>query len=178
MPPSWVDALKLSHRGMLFHQFIRTYYICITCVWINFMWLFPCAFHRGYGCEHKFANWDMQFSFMIKLGISVFLLLHSGKKISSSGITCIFFFSYVWVLLTDFQMRCPHGKKTKVYKRAKLEKFAHYLMKDGLISRLSVYEDRECKLYSLLVTCIYLICFFSIYTGTWSCTVISEFLIK
>lgn len=42
-------------------------------------------------------------------------------------------------------MRCPHGKKTKVYKRAKLEKFAHYLMKDGLISRLSVYEDRECK---------------------------------
>lgn len=45
----------------------------------------------------------------------------------------------------DFQMRCPHGKKTKVYKRAKLEKFAHYLMKDGLISRLSVYEDRECK---------------------------------
>ncbi|XP_011446060.2 dynein regulatory complex subunit 7-like isoform X1 [Crassostrea angulata] len=43
----------------------------------------------------------------------------------------------------DFQMRCPHGKKTKVYKRAKLEKFAHYLMKDGLISRLSVYEDRE-----------------------------------
>lgn len=42
-------------------------------------------------------------------------------------------------------MRCPQGKKVKLYKRAKLEKFAHYLMKDGLVSRLSVYEDRECK---------------------------------
>lgn len=45
--------------------------------------------------------------------------------------------------LQDFQMRCPQGKKSKLYKRAKLEKFAHYLMKDGLVSRLSVYEDRE-----------------------------------
>ena len=42
-------------------------------------------------------------------------------------------------------MRCPQGKKNKLYKRAKLEKFAHYLMKDGLVSRLSVYENRECK---------------------------------
>ncbi|KAL8615670.1 hypothetical protein ACOMHN_034820 [Nucella lapillus] len=43
----------------------------------------------------------------------------------------------------DFEMRCPQGKKVKLYKRAKLEKFAHYLMKDGLVSRLSVYENRE-----------------------------------
>ena len=42
-------------------------------------------------------------------------------------------------------MRCPQGKKTKLYKRAKLEKFAHYLLRDGLVSRLSVYQDRECK---------------------------------
>ncbi|XP_025105160.1 dynein regulatory complex subunit 7-like [Pomacea canaliculata] len=42
----------------------------------------------------------------------------------------------------DYEMRCPQGKKVKLYKRAKLEKFAHYLMKDGLVSRLSVYEDR------------------------------------
>jgi len=45
--------------------------------------------------------------------------------------------------LKDFQMRCPHGKKMKYYKRAKLEKFAHYLMKDGLVCRLSIYEDKE-----------------------------------
>ena len=42
-------------------------------------------------------------------------------------------------------MRCPMGKKTKYYKRAKLEKFAHYLMKDGLVCRLSVYDDKERK---------------------------------
>ncbi|KAK3093928.1 hypothetical protein FSP39_021907 [Pinctada imbricata] len=45
--------------------------------------------------------------------------------------------------LRDFQMRCPQGKKTKLYKRAKLEKFAHYLMKDGLVSKLSVFENKE-----------------------------------
>ncbi|GFR82652.1 dynein regulatory complex subunit 7-like [Elysia marginata] len=43
----------------------------------------------------------------------------------------------------DFEMRCPQGKKTKLYKRAKLEKFAHYLLDDGLISRLSVFDDKE-----------------------------------
>ena len=52
--------------------------------------------------------------------------------------------------ISDFEMRCPQGKKTKLYKRAKLEKFAHYLMTDGLVSRLSVYEDRECKPYNLM----------------------------
>ena len=46
---------------------------------------------------------------------------------------------------TDFEMRCPQGKKTKLYKRAKLEKFAHYLLDDGLISRLSVFDDKESK---------------------------------
>ena len=29
----------------------------------------------------------------------------------------------------DFEMRCPAGKKVKLYKKAKLEKFAPYLMK-------------------------------------------------
>ena len=32
----------------------------------------------------------------------------------------------------DFKMRCPQGRKNKLYKRAKLEKFAHFLIKDGL----------------------------------------------
>ncbi|KAH3848102.1 hypothetical protein DPMN_090451, partial [Dreissena polymorpha] len=45
----------------------------------------------------------------------------------------------------DFEMRCPQGKKNKLYKRAKLEKFAHYLIKDGLVSRLSIYSDRELQ---------------------------------
>ena len=43
-------------------------------------------------------------------------------------------------------MRYPGGKKTIYYKKAKLEKFALYLMPDGLINRVSVYEDtgRKC----------------------------------
>lgn len=47
--------------------------------------------------------------------------------------------------LKEFQSRCPHGKKNLTYKRAKLEKFAHYLMKDGLVIRLSIYHDKEMK---------------------------------
>ncbi|KAF6021549.1 CCDC135 [Bugula neritina] len=45
----------------------------------------------------------------------------------------------------EFESRCPLGKKTKYYKRAKLERFAPYLMKDGLVARLSVYNDYELK---------------------------------
>ncbi|KAK3749491.1 hypothetical protein QZH41_013464 [Actinostola sp. cb2023] len=53
-----------------------------------------------------------------------------------------------WVLpieisLKDFQTKCPYGKKTKLYKKAKLEKFAEYLLKDGLYSRLSISSDYE-----------------------------------
>ncbi|XP_070577144.1 dynein regulatory complex subunit 7-like [Ptychodera flava] len=47
--------------------------------------------------------------------------------------------------LREFQTRCPLGKKTLLYKRAKLEKFAEYLMKDGLVTKLSIYEDKELK---------------------------------
>ncbi|XP_041350936.1 dynein regulatory complex subunit 7-like [Gigantopelta aegis] len=43
----------------------------------------------------------------------------------------------------DYEMRCPKGIKTKLYKRSKLEKFAPYLRKDGLVSKLSVYDNRE-----------------------------------
>jgi len=51
------------------------------------------------------------------------------------------------ILITpkDFDNRCPAGKKVKLYKKAKLEKFASYLMKDGLVSRLSVYGDNELQ---------------------------------
>ncbi|CAH1791154.1 unnamed protein product [Owenia fusiformis] len=43
----------------------------------------------------------------------------------------------------DFQLRCPQGKKTLLYKKAKLDKYAPYLHRDGLVSRLSVYDDYE-----------------------------------
>ncbi|CAH3167529.1 unnamed protein product [Porites lobata] len=49
------------------------------------------------------------------------------------------------ISLKEFQTRCPYGKKTKLYKKAKLEKFAEYLIKDGLVSSLGSYNDYELK---------------------------------
>uniref|UniRef100_A0A2K5EI03 Dynein regulatory complex subunit 7 n=1 Tax=Aotus nancymaae TaxID=37293 RepID=A0A2K5EI03_AOTNA len=43
-----------------------------------------------------------------------------------------------------FETRCPNGKKVIQYKRAKLEKWAPYLNHNGLVSRLTTYEDLEC----------------------------------
>lgn len=48
-------------------------------------------------------------------------------------------------LSTAFETRCPNGMKVIQYKRAKLEKWAPYLNSNGLMSRLSTYEDLECK---------------------------------
>lgn len=44
-----------------------------------------------------------------------------------------------------FETRCPNGKKVIQYKRAKLEKWAPYLNSNGLVCRLTTYEDLECK---------------------------------
>ncbi|XP_036688335.1 dynein regulatory complex subunit 7 isoform X3 [Balaenoptera musculus] len=43
-----------------------------------------------------------------------------------------------------FETRCPNGKKVIQYKRAKLEKWAPYLNNNGLVCRLTTYEDLEC----------------------------------
>lgn len=48
-------------------------------------------------------------------------------------------------MVLDYQTRCPFGKRTILYKKAKLEKFAEYLCKDGLTTKLSSYADYECK---------------------------------
>ncbi|XP_008066210.1 dynein regulatory complex subunit 7 isoform X2 [Carlito syrichta] len=43
-----------------------------------------------------------------------------------------------------FETRCPNGKKVIQYRRAKLEKWAPYLNGNGLVGRLTTYEDLEC----------------------------------
>lgn len=43
----------------------------------------------------------------------------------------------------DFQLRCPLGKKVKLFKKAKVEKFAPYVLPEGLVCRLSVCDDME-----------------------------------
>uniref|UniRef100_A0A452V8J2 Dynein regulatory complex subunit 7 n=1 Tax=Ursus maritimus TaxID=29073 RepID=A0A452V8J2_URSMA len=45
-----------------------------------------------------------------------------------------------------FETRCPNGKKVIQYKRAKLEKWAPYLNSNGLVCRLTTYEDLECTM--------------------------------
>uniref|UniRef100_H2YT25 Coiled-coil domain-containing protein 135 n=1 Tax=Ciona savignyi TaxID=51511 RepID=H2YT25_CIOSA len=49
----------------------------------------------------------------------------------------------ILVTKNQYEMRCPQGKKTILYKKAKLEKYANYLLKDGLVTRLSVYTNNE-----------------------------------
>ncbi|XP_026535952.1 dynein regulatory complex subunit 7 [Notechis scutatus] len=44
----------------------------------------------------------------------------------------------------EFETRCPQGKKLIQYKNAKLEKWAPYLNVNGLITRLTLYEDPDC----------------------------------
>nr|XP_033700989.1 dynein regulatory complex subunit 7 isoform X3 [Tursiops truncatus] len=43
-----------------------------------------------------------------------------------------------------FETRCPNGKKVIQYKRARLEKWAPYLNNNGLVCRLTTYEDLQC----------------------------------
>ncbi|XP_015685947.1 dynein regulatory complex subunit 7-like, partial [Protobothrops mucrosquamatus] len=44
----------------------------------------------------------------------------------------------------EFEARCPQGKKLIQYKNAKLEKWAPYLNANGLVTRLTLYEDPDC----------------------------------
>ncbi|XP_056216231.1 dynein regulatory complex subunit 7 isoform X1 [Falco biarmicus] len=43
----------------------------------------------------------------------------------------------------EFETRCSQGRKVILYKKAKLEKWAPYLNRDGLVKRLTVYADLE-----------------------------------
>ena len=51
----------------------------------------------------------------------------------------------VCVCVAELRLRCPEGRKTKLYKRARLEKFAEYVLKDGLVCRLSIYDDNNSQ---------------------------------
>ncbi|XP_072492809.1 dynein regulatory complex subunit 7 isoform X2 [Notamacropus eugenii] len=45
----------------------------------------------------------------------------------------------------DFETRCPQGRKVIQYKQAKLEKWTPYLNGNGLVSRLTIYENVDCR---------------------------------
>lgn len=82
---------------------------------------------------------------------------------------------------TDMESRFPGGSKVIRYRKATLERFSPYLLKDGLITRLTTFDDLECEfkvkifmtkndlnqqmavfVFSLCLTCtLHLILFFS-----------------
>ena len=43
--------------------------------------------------------------------------------------------------MLEMENRCPKGKKTILYYRSKLEKYAEYLNHDGLVCRIIIYTD-------------------------------------
>ncbi|KAM3920678.1 dynein regulatory complex subunit 7 [Leptodactylus fuscus] len=45
----------------------------------------------------------------------------------------------------EFETRCPQGKKVLKYKKAKVEKWAPYLLEDGQVSCLTLYQDTGCS---------------------------------
>lgn len=49
------------------------------------------------------------------------------------------------IIILDMEMRYPGGTKVVRYRKAKLEKFAPYFIKDGLVTRFTTYKDIECK---------------------------------
>ncbi|RXN21934.1 dynein regulatory complex subunit 7 isoform X1 [Labeo rohita] len=51
----------------------------------------------------------------------------------------------------NMEMRYPGGMKVIQYRKAKLEKFAPYLLKDGLVTKLTMYKDLEYHRYITLV---------------------------
>ncbi len=46
------------------------------------------------------------------------------------------------------EMRYPGGMKVIQYRKAKLEKYAPYLLKDGLVTKLTTYKDLHCKIFA------------------------------
>ncbi|XP_009864481.1 PREDICTED: coiled-coil domain-containing protein lobo homolog [Apaloderma vittatum] len=44
----------------------------------------------------------------------------------------------------ELETRCPQGRKTILYRKARLEKWAPYLNANGLVKRLTVYTDLDC----------------------------------
>ena len=44
-------------------------------------------------------------------------------------------------LWPDFETQCPQGKRTTLYHKSQLDKYAEYLNSDGLVMRLTLYSD-------------------------------------
>ncbi len=52
--------------------------------------------------------------------------------------------------ILDFQKRYPNSRKTYFYKKTRVEKYAPYSMKDGIVLKVSEFADYDCKFKSNL----------------------------
>lgn len=48
-------------------------------------------------------------------------------------------------ILADFQKRYPSSRKTYFYKKTRVEKYAPYSVKDGIVLKVSEFADYDCK---------------------------------
>lgn len=48
-------------------------------------------------------------------------------------------------LPSDLESRWPGGQNVILYKKVRLEEFAPYLRPDGLVKRLTTYQDVDCE---------------------------------
>lgn len=46
---------------------------------------------------------------------------------------------------SDLESRWPGGQNVILYRKVRLEEFAPYIRPDGLVKRLSTYQDEECE---------------------------------
>ncbi|XP_029464781.1 dynein regulatory complex subunit 7 [Rhinatrema bivittatum] len=72
----------------------------------------------------------------------------TGEEKEEEEVEKIFHMPPSWVeqiqlLPKEFETQSPEGKKMTQYKRTKLETWAPYVKKDGLVSRLTIYESNE-----------------------------------
>ncbi len=51
--------------------------------------------------------------------------------------------------LSDFQKRYPNSRKTYFYKKTRVEKYAPYSVKDGIVLKVSEFADYDCKFQSI-----------------------------
>lgn len=48
-------------------------------------------------------------------------------------------------MVSEYEEKFPNGYKTILYKKTKVEKFCKHRESDGTISRITMYDDYDCK---------------------------------
>ena len=71
-----------------------------------------------------------------------FTIEYNSERLSfsTSFLLVLFYFQ-----CSDFQKRYPNTRKTYFYKKTRVEKYAPYSMKDGIVLKVSEFADYDCK---------------------------------